>query len=158
VVRLLRPVPSLPVILDPGIKRRLQRIAATFNAKARRLHAPGVVAWQSLVLLGDTCHYCGVELRLEDGTWDHVVAFDRGGHNYVTNIVRCCTTCQRTKFTKTPEEFGQHQALRVTCALPGCMNEFQPRWAEWKAGRARYCSHRCAGAAGRLSGASSTAG
>lgn len=137
-------------------KRRLQRIASTFNAKARRLHVPGVVSWEMLANVGRLdrdgpiiaeCHYCGTELRLEDGTWDHVVAFDRGGTNYLTNIVRCCTSCQRRKFTKTPEEYAAHQELTVLCARPGCGNTFKPRWAEYINGRARFCSHRCAGAA-----------
>lgn len=100
-----------------------------------------------LASLGDSCVYCGTELRLEDGTWDHALAFDRGGHNVLTNIVRCCTTCQRIKHAKTPEEYAEHQVRIVTCKRPGCGNTYQPRWAEWQAGRARYCSHQCAGMA-----------
>jgi len=129
------------------VKRRLQRVASTFNAKARRLHVPGVVSWQMLATAGDTCRYCGTELRLEDGTWDHYLAFDRGGTNEITNIVRCCTTCQRTKFTKTEAEHVEHERRIVTCKRPGCGNQYQPRWAEWQNGRARYCSHQCAGSA-----------
>lgn len=130
-----------------SIKRRLQRIAATFNSKARRLHVPGVISWEMLASMKGSCAYCGIELRLEDGTWDHVVPFDRGGSNEITNIVRCCTSCQRRKFNKTPSEYAEHQVLTVTCARPGCGNTYQPRWAEWKNGRARYCSHACAGSA-----------
>jgi hypothetical protein len=100
-----------------------------------------------LAALPGKCAYCGIELRLEDGTWDHVVPFDKGGHNVISNIVRCCTTCQRIKFTKTPAEYAEHQVRLVTCKRPGCGNQYQPRWAEWQAGRARYCSHQCAGMA-----------
>jgi hypothetical protein len=127
------------------VKRRLQRIASTFNAKARRLHVPGVVSWEMLASVGDSCAYCGAILRLEDGTWDHIVPFDRGGTNHLTNIARCCTTCQRRKFNKTPGEYAAHRELTITCARPGCGNTYQPRWAEWQNGRARYCSHACAG-------------
>lgn len=129
------------------IKRRLQRIASTFNAKARRLHVPGVVSWQMLASMPGVCAYCGIELRLEDGTWDHATAFNRGGTNEITNIVRCCMQCQRTKFDKTPVEYAEHSVRIVTCKRPGCGNTYQPRWAEWQNGRARYCSHRCAGMA-----------
>lgn len=129
------------------IKRRLQRIASTFNQKARKLHVPGVISWEMLASMKGSCAYCGTELRLEDGTWDHKLAFDKGGTNEITNLVRCCTTCQRTKFTKTPEEYAEHRVLLVTCKRPGCGVVFKPRWAEWKAGRARYHSHACAGAA-----------
>lgn len=129
------------------VKRRLQRIASTFNSKARKLHVPGVVSWQMLATLPGQCFYCGTELRLEDGTWDHVTPFDNGGTNEITNIVRCCTHCQRTKFTKSVSEYAQHRELMVTCARPDCRNRYQPRWAEYQAGRARFCSHQCAGAA-----------
>jgi hypothetical protein len=128
-------------------KRRLQRIASTFNAKARRLHVPGVVSWHMLMGLGDECAYCHVLLRPEDGSWDHALAFDRGGTNHITNIVRCCTDCQRRKHTKTPGEYAEHTVMSVTCKRPGCGNTYKPRWAEWQAGRARYCSHQCAGMA-----------
>jgi 5-methylcytosine-specific restriction endonuclease McrA len=130
-----------------SVKRRIQRIASTFNAKARRLHVPGVVSWEMLASLDPHCAYDGTELRLEDGTWDHVLAFDRGGTNEITNIVRCCTACQRRKFTKTPGEYAEHLDRLVTCKRPGCGNQYRPRWAEWQAGRARYCSHQCAGMA-----------
>jgi 5-methylcytosine-specific restriction endonuclease McrA len=138
-------------------KRRIQRIASTFNAKARRLHRPGVVSWEMLAVVGRVersgpimanCFYCGTELRLADGSWDHVKAFDKGGTNYITNIVRCCTTCQREKHTKSPDEYAEHQVRLVTCKRPGCTSPpYRPRWAEWQAGRARYCSHQCAGMA-----------
>jgi 5-methylcytosine-specific restriction endonuclease McrA len=100
-----------------------------------------------LATRGDRCHYCPTELSLDQGTWDHVIAFDKGGTNEITNIVRCCTSCQRRKHTKSPEEYDAHRVLMVTCALPGCNVTYQPRWAEYKRGMARYCSHAHAGAA-----------
>lgn len=134
-------------LVSDKTKRRLQRIAAGFNRKARLLHTQGIVSWPMLAALGDHCFYCGVELTLEHGTWDHKIPFDRGGTNWITNIVRCCMTCQRTKFTKTPSEHTEAQLLMVTCARPGCGNTWSPRWAERKRGMARFCSHRCAGMA-----------
>lgn len=131
----------------PIPKRRLQRIASTFNAKARNMHVAGVVSWEQLAALGDECAYCGISLDLAHGTWDHAIAFDRGGVNWITNIVRCCVTCQRTKHTKTKEEFEEHRTMIVTCARPGCGTTFHPRWAERQRGMARFCSHQCAGMA-----------
>jgi hypothetical protein len=128
------------------LKRRLQRVAASFNARARQHHAPGIVTWQNLAVMGDRCHYCGISLLLDQGTWDHKISFNDGGDNWPSNIVRCCTSCQRTKFTKNPAEFEAHKELRVTCPIDGTI--FQPRWAEYQRGVARYCSLRCAGAAG----------
>lgn len=133
----------------PSLERRLGRVASGFNSRARQHHALGVVTAAVLVQVhvrsGGRCHYCGIELELEHGTWDHAQALSEGGRNDITNLVRCCVKDQRTKHTKTPTEFAAHQALTVTCPIDGTV--FQPRWAEWKAGRARYCSHRCAGKA-----------
>lgn len=100
-----------------------------------------------LAAKGNVCVYCGTELRLEDGSWDHVIAFDKGGTNFIDNIVRCCTSCQRRKHSKSPTEYDAHRALVVTCALPGCEVTYKPRWAEYQRGMARYCSHQHAGAA-----------
>lgn len=97
--------------------------------------------------LGTICWYCRIGIDLDHGTWDHVVPFYRGGTNEIANIVRCCMTCQRTKFTKTPEEFAEHSVMVVICARPGCGNQWKPRWAERQRGMARYCSHTCAGSA-----------
>ena len=131
------------------LERRLGRIAAGFNARARKLHSLGVVDWSTLaqvhVKAGGKCHYCPTVMELEHGTWDHAISLSEGGRNDITNLVRCCTNCQRRKFTKTPAEYDAHRALTVTCPIDGTV--FKPRWAEYLAGRARYCSHRCAGAA-----------
>jgi hypothetical protein len=133
------------------IERRLQRIASTMNARARKYRAPGVMDWRQLVLVAERdnhrCHYCQAILLLDGGSWDHVIAFDKGGDNWSTNIVRCCYRCQRAKHTKNAEEYLVHQQLLVTCARPGCGNTYKPRWAEYKRGMARFCSHQCAGTA-----------
>lgn len=127
-------------------KRRLQRIASGFNAKARKYRVSGVTTAEMLAAMPPFCHYCRVTLRISDGTWDHVIPFDRGGSNELSNIVRCCMTCQRRKFTKTPAEFAEHKAMVATCALPGCEVTWQPRYAEAKRGMARYCSRSHAAA------------
>jgi hypothetical protein len=128
------------------LKRRLQRIAATFNARARKEHIPGVVAWQHLAIAGERCAYCGVHLELDQGTWDHRVPFHSGGDNWPTNIVRCCYSCNRRKFTKSEIDFLTYDN-QVTCARPGCGVVFTARFAERKRGMAKFCSHRCSGMA-----------
>jgi hypothetical protein len=105
-----------------------------------------VVLWTHLALLPDECFYCGIELSKMEGSYDHVIPWDQGGSNDPSNIVRCCLDCQRRKFNKTPEEFERHQKLTVTCALPGCDVTYQPRYAEYMRGMARYCSRSHAAA------------
>lgn len=98
------------------------------------------MTWKHLYDLPDECFYCGVSLSKMEGSFDHVLAFGEGGSNDPSNIVRCCVTCQRKKFTKTAAEFEEHKAMTRVCALPGCDVVFTPRWAEAKRGMARYCS------------------
>ena len=121
-------------------RRRLQLIAAAFNAKARKLAVPGEVTAAMLAVMPGKCAYCGVHLSLADGTWDHKVSFDKGGDNRLNNIVRCCLRCNRSKFTKSAEEFLTYEGMIVTCALPGCGNTWQPRYAELRRGMAKFCS------------------
>lgn len=124
-------------------ERRLTRLAISYNKKAARLGAGGYITAIQLARKPLTCHYCGIGLEVGQGTFDHIVPFDRGGSNSDDNIVRCCITCNREKFNKTPEEFRAHQALVVKCEV--CERMYKPRWAEYINGRARVCSRSCAG-------------
>lgn len=122
--------------------RRLVRLAGSVNRRAEKAGAHGRIRAQDLSLIENAqknCYYCGIEMVV--GTFDHVVPFDRGGANQAFNIVRCCLTCNRSKYTKTPEQLAQHQALVVNCEV--CGKQFKPRWAEYQNGRARLCSRSC---------------
>ena len=126
--------------------RRLVRLAAGYNKRAAKFGRRGrITAVELWALENETwhCHYCGIELAFGQGSFDHVVAFDRGGENTYLNIARCCLTCQRQKFTKTPAEYEEHQDLIVSCSV--CGKTFKPRWAEYQRGDARVCSRSCAG-------------
>lgn len=125
---------------DTSPRRRLQRVAAAFNLKARNKGVPGVVTAEMLAIMPGRCFYCETDLSIMDGTWDHKIPFDRGGDNTLNNIVRCCLGCNRRKFTKTPAEFSTYEGMWVTCALPGCGKRWQPRYAEHLRGMAKYCS------------------
>lgn len=120
------------------------------NKRAAKNGARGTITAELLYSLGNICAYCRTELEPMHGSYDHRIALDRGGSNTIDNLVRCCITCQREKFTKTPEEFAEHQATVVTCALPGCIVTWQPRFAERQRGMARYCSRSHAAKAGQL--------
>ena len=99
-------------------RRWLSRKASSMNMRARKVGARGIVVPETLAVLGNTCHYCHIELEPGHGTYDHQVALERGGSNTGDNIVRCCTTCQRQKYTKSEEEFRAYvDEGMVTCAL-----------------------------------------
>jgi hypothetical protein len=49
------------------------------------------------------CVYCGNKRNL---TIDHLMPKSRGGKNTWLNLVTCCSSCNRTKGDKTPEEAG----------------------------------------------------
>jgi len=55
---------------------------------------------------GFICQYCGIEYDVEDLTFDHVVPQSRGGSTNWTNIVTCCSPCNRRKGNQTPAEAG----------------------------------------------------
>jgi 5-methylcytosine-specific restriction endonuclease McrA len=124
-------------------ERRLNRLAASYNKKGRKYGVPGTVTAVSLARKPLTCHYCGIGIEVGQGTFDHVIPFDKGGDNRDDNIVRSCLTCNRRKFVKSPAEFAQHKDLIVSCSV--CGKQYQPRWGEWINGRARVCSRVCAG-------------
>lgn len=117
------------------------RIASAFNSKARRLGIPGTVSAIELAAKPRKCAYCGI--LVDKGAFDHIIPLAEGGLNISTNIVRCCLDCNRRKFLKTPAEFDEHRQLIVSCLV--CGRQYQPRWAEYRAGRAKVCSRSCAG-------------
>lgn len=132
------------------VQRRFVRLAAAMNQKAVRLARAGRVSSVDLVVIFERdegiCVYCGFDLDPLHCSFDHVLPFDRGGLNEPGNIVACCLTCQRGKFTKSPAEFEQWRQLSLTCPIDGTV--FRPRWADWTRGLGRYCSRRCSGTAG----------
>lgn len=129
------------------LQRRLVRLAASMNAKAFRVGARGRVTAETLVLIAfdyPRCPYCGVEIDPEHGSFDHKVPFDKGGANERSNIVFCCITCNRRKFTKSVSEHEEFLAFTVTCPVDGTI--FKPRYADWRRGLGRYCSRSCSAA------------
>lgn len=131
------------------IQRRLVRLAGSINQKARRLGDPERIRAEDLGRkLADTpqCVYCGIDLDSLSASFDHQIPFDRGGTNSPSNLVACCLSCQRHKFTKLPGEFAAYQNLRVNCLV--CGRDFKPRWADYRRGYGRTCSRACAGTRG----------
>ena len=133
------------------VQRRLVRLAGAMNAKAVRLGVPGRVTAAELAQIQldseDLCNYCGIAVPVDAGSFDHVVPYKLGGSNRPDNIVRCCSTCNRTKgWRKDPAQLAAYQKLRVTCPVDGTV--FRPRWSDWVRGLGKYCSRRCAGYVG----------
>lgn len=127
------------------LQRRLVRLANAINTKAARLGAYGrLTAIDLAVIVRDhpRCAYCQIGLEPDQGTFDHVVPFDRGGRNTAENVVRSCLTCNRTKFTKTPEEHAEYLSATVECPIDGTL--FRPRWSQLTTGNGRFCSRACA--------------
>ena len=50
---------------------------------------------------GHECTYCGSKRNL---TIDHILPKSRGGENTWMNLVTCCSSCNRLKDDRTPEE------------------------------------------------------
>jgi hypothetical protein len=126
------------------LQRRLVRLAGSMNSKAARLGARGRVTAETLFLVirdYPTCPYDGVEISPDHGSFDHKVPFDRGGANERANLVFCCMTCQRRKFTKSVDQHVEFLNFTVVCPIDGTV--FKPRYADWVRGLGRYCSRSC---------------
>lgn len=134
---------------DP-IERRFRRLAVGANRKARRVGAKGRITDRDLfnVFMASegVCDYCGIDIEPLSNSFDHVVAFRKGGENTVANLVACCITCQRAKFTKSPDEYKIWQTLEQVCPTDGTV--FRPRWSDYVRGNGKYCCRRCSGSAG----------
>lgn len=131
-------------------QRRFSKLAAAINQKATKLGAPGRVSAQDLAQVYlesmGRCAYCQIEVTVDGVSFDHVVAFARGGSNTRSNLAASCITCQRGKFTKTREEWAKAKDMLVPCEV--CGKQFKPRWADWIRGLGRTCSRICSGAKG----------
>jgi len=126
------------------LQRRLIRLSSAINRKAERLGAPGRVSAELLYLIAldhPTCPYCGIGVDPGHGSYDHIVSFDKGGTNYRDNITFGCVSCNRAKYTKTPEEHMKYQELEKVCPIDGTI--FRPRYADIQRGYGEYCSRRC---------------
>jgi 5-methylcytosine-specific restriction endonuclease McrA len=132
------------------LERRYKRLAVGANRKAERLGAVGRITEMDLALIyqfsGGFCAYCGIGVEPTENSFDHIVPFGSGGSNTPDNITVCCMTCQRQKFTKTPDEYERWKVLELICPVDG--TRFRPRWADYQRGLGKYCSRRCSGAVG----------
>ena len=132
------------------LERRYKRLAVGANRKAERLGAIGRIDERDLYAIygasDGACAYCGIFVSPAENSFDHIIPFDKGGSNTADNITVCCLTCQRAKFTKSPEEYEAWKTLVLVCPVDG--REFRPRWADYRRGLGRYCSRRCSGAIG----------
>jgi hypothetical protein len=129
------------------LQRRLVRLAGAMNAKAKRLGARGRMTAEGLFLViqrHPVCPYCGLDNDPMHSSFDHVVAFDKGGTNDASNIVFGHLSCNRRKFTKTAEEHLAFETLTIVC--PVDQTVFKPRYADWIRGLGRYCSRSCSAA------------
>lgn len=125
-------------------QRRLERLAHGINRKARAVGAVGTIFAADLARIEldhKTCRYCGVGLEIGQGSFDHIISFDKGGANKFHNIARCCMSCQRSKFTKSEQEFAEYSVLELVCPIDG--KRFRPRHGDWRKGLGRYCSRSC---------------
>jgi hypothetical protein len=132
------------------VERRLSKLAAAINQKWRQTGNVGVKISASdlaFILIRDDyrCFYCDTEVEAMGVSFDHVVPFAAGGANIVSNIVACCISCQRSKYTKSPEQLAEWQTLERRCKT--CDKAFKPRWADYVRGYGFYCSRKCSGKA-----------
>lgn len=130
--------------------RRYVRLAGSMNKKAALLERPGTITASDLAfafIAADwECPYCGIGIDPLHCSFDHVIPFDKNGNNEPSNVVACCLSCQRSKGTKTPEQYEFARKLLERCEVCGIL--FKPRWADYVRGYGKTCSRACAGTKG----------
>lgn len=86
------------------------------NRKAKRLGIEGKLktadVMEAINAHGWHCDYCTRDLDIKALTIDHKTPFSRGGLNVIDNIVPSCSTCNKSKASKTAAEFKGPQ-LRI---------------------------------------------
>ena len=80
---------------------------------------------------GRACQYCGLKPR--ELTLDHVIPVSRGGPDTWTNVVTCCTRCNRKKGARTPAEarmplLSKPYEPRLTSYLHLIGADVRPEW------------------------------
>ena len=58
---------------------------------------------------GHECTYCGSKRNL---TIDHIIPKSKGGQNTWMNLVTCCSSCNRLKGDRTPDEAGMKLLIK----------------------------------------------
>jgi 5-methylcytosine-specific restriction endonuclease McrA len=81
---------------------------------------------------GHECTYCGSKRNL---TIDHIIPKSRGGENTWLNLITCCSSCNRMKDDRTPEE--ANMKMRFAPYEPNIFSEIinssvEPIWRDFK--------------------------
>ena len=108
---------AIDVTLHGGISRMtgqqstltLNTIIAVkkMNTKAKNIRTVPALTNRALFRRDQQmCAYCGVEHPTSKLTRDHVIPTSKGGPNNWTNVVACCSACNRKKDDKLPEQTG----------------------------------------------------
>lgn len=91
------------------VRYALQKRAEYSNAKAKKVGAAGTLTTKEVAAMvearGWICEYCGKQLDHKTLTLDHMQPFSRGGLNFIENVTASCLSCNKSKASKTFEEF-----------------------------------------------------
>lgn len=92
------------------------------------------------ILLRDrhVCQYCWKKFHPSDLTLDHVMPESRGGPASWSNLVACCSPCNRKKANRTPEEAGmtllhkpRPSTIHTSRFVLRCTGMDHPQWARY---------------------------
>lgn len=77
--------------------------------RARELRHSGW--WRQKIARGE-CFYCGLKVRPDELTMDHIIPLSRGGRSEKINIVPACKECNNRKRYLLPSEWDDY-LLRI---------------------------------------------
>ena len=103
-------------IRSVSIALKAPAVVRLLSYAKRHRHAPPLSRANIFTRDDFQCQYCGINLRANEATLDHVIPRSRKGATSWTNVVTCCNKCNRRKGGKTPSE--AKMPLRKTPVQP----------------------------------------
>lgn len=105
-----RPEAEEPLLNGPSLKLAIPQIIVL--GRYDRVPKVTVAYSKRNVFRRDayTCQYCGVQPPRHELTIDHVVPRSRGGQSDFTNCVSSCSSCNRRKADRNPDQAGMRLA------------------------------------------------
>jgi 5-methylcytosine-specific restriction endonuclease McrA len=128
------------ILRSPSFEMYMPRVIRAKNWVERRRRKEVPFSRRNLFLRDDgQCQYCGVRLKTDEYSLDHVIPRSKGGQSTWENLVVACLPCNKFKDDDTLEEAGM--ALRRKPVKPKTsdprytfklhIKKLRPEWKEW---------------------------
>lgn len=128
------------VLTSPSFEMGMPRVIRVRNYVTKKMRKSIPCSRRNIAVRDKSlCQYCGVHLRTEEYTLDHVIPRSQGGTTTWMNTVLACTECNSYKDGRTPAQAGMrllHKPIEPKPRDPGFfklrITKLRPEWEEWQ--------------------------